>query len=55
MDLAAYGEGVCASPAPHSLKRLLISTLKDAYDVRAISGYNFPFDGAASAGLRDEH
>jgi DNA-binding CsgD family transcriptional regulator len=53
MDLAAYVEGVCASPDQHSLKRLLIGTLKDAYDVKALSGYDFPFGGAASAGLRD--
>jgi DNA-binding CsgD family transcriptional regulator len=53
MDLAAYVEGVCASPDQHSLKRLLISTLKDAYDVKALSGYDFPFGGAASAGLRE--
>ncbi len=53
MDLSAYVEGVCACPDPHSLKRLLISTLMDAYDVKALSGFAFPFGSATSKGLRD--
>lgn len=53
MDLSAYIEGVYACPEAHSLKRLLISTLRDAYDVKALSGFAFPFGGAIAAGLQN--
>jgi|GEM_PF-1984032 len=52
LDRSGYVEDVYACPNLQPLKRRLISTLKDAYDVKAPRGCAFSFGGSATAGLR---